>query len=219
MKILLVDDHILVRNGIASLLMSQNIEVSGEASNGLEALERTRQLKPDIILMDINMPLMNGFEATRVIKSEMPYIKIVILTVSEDEENLFEAIKIGADGYLLKDIKSDDFMKLLNGVMKGEAAISPLMATKIINEFKLIANEPGEESSKSELSNREKEVLALVSQGDINKEIASKLHITENTVKYHLRNIMDKLHLRNRASIAAYAATKGITLDPLKIHE
>jgi DNA-binding NarL/FixJ family response regulator len=210
MKVLLVDDHNLVRNGLASLLVSHSITVAGEASDGLGALEKTRQLKPDVILMDINMPHCNGLEATRLIKTEMPNTKIIILTVSEDEENLFEAIKSGAEGYLLKDIKSDEFLKLLNGVTKGEAAISPVMATKIIGEFKQQALGPGKRSSEDQLSDREKEVLELVSKGDLNKEIASALHITENTVKYHLRNIMDKLHLKNRAAVAAYAAAKRI---------
>jgi DNA-binding NarL/FixJ family response regulator len=198
MRVLLVDDHNLVRNGIASLLMAHNIEVAGEASDGLEALQKARQIRPDTILMDINMPR----------------LKIIILTVSEDEENLFEAIKSGAEGYLLKDIKADEFLKLLNGVTRGEAAISPTMAAKIINEFSQRATDQKEESSKSELTDREKEVLRLVSRGDLNKEIALTLNITENTVKYHLRNIMDKLHLRNRAAVAAYAASKGIKPNP-----
>jgi DNA-binding NarL/FixJ family response regulator len=210
MRVLLVDDHNLVRNGIASLLTAHNIEVAGEASDGLEALQRARQISPDIILMDINMPHLNGLEATRLIKAEMPNIKVIILTVSEDEENLFEAIKSGAEGYLLKDIKTDEFLKLLNGVTMGEAAISPVMATKIIDEFAQRAADQKEKSSKGKLSDREKEVLRLVSKGDFNKEIALTLNITENTVKYHLRNIMDKLHLRNRAAVAAYAASKGI---------
>jgi DNA-binding NarL/FixJ family response regulator len=214
MRVLLVDDHNLVRNGIASLLKAHNIEVAGEASDGLEALEKTRQLEPDIILMDINMPRLNGLEATRLIKTEMPNIKIIILTVSEDEGNLFEAIKSGAEGYLLKDIKADEFLKLLNGVTKDEAAISPFMAAKIIGEFKQQGTGLGKESSKSELSDREKEILELVSKGDLNREIALTLYITENTVKYHLRNIMDKLHLRNRASVAAYAARKSINSIP-----
>jgi DNA-binding NarL/FixJ family response regulator len=214
MRVLLVDDHNLVRNGLASLLVAHNIAVAGEASDGLEALERARQLKPDIILMDINMPRCNGLEATRLIKTEIPNTKIIILTVSEDEENLFEAIKSGAEGYLLKNIKSDEFLRLLDGVTKGEAAISPIMAARIIDDFAQRATGQKEESSKGELSDREKEVLELVRRGDPNKEIALALYITENTVKYHLRNIMDKLHLRNRAAAAAYAARKGINPIP-----
>jgi DNA-binding NarL/FixJ family response regulator len=214
MRVLLVDDHNLVRNGLASLLVAHNIAVAGEASDGLEALERARQLKPDIILMDINMPRCNGLEATRLIKTEIPNTKIIILTVSEAEENLFEAIKSGAEGYLLKNIKSDEFLRLLDGVTKGEAAISPIMAARIIDDFAQRATGQKEESSKDELSNREKEVLELVRRGYPNKEIALALYITENTVKYHLRNIMDKLHLRNRAAAAAYAARKGINPIP-----
>lgn len=210
MRVLLVDDHTLVRNGIASLLTANNIEVVGEASDGLEAMEKTRQLKPDIVLMDIKMPRYNGLEATRLIKAEMPQTKIVILTVSDDDEDLFEAIKSGAEGYLLKNIKAREFLALLSGVVKGEAAISPLLATKIIEEFSRQMKEAVAPPSVSELTEREIDVLKLVTGGAINKEIAATLYITENTVKYHLRNIMEKLHLRNRAQVAAYAVSKGI---------
>lgn len=210
MRVLLVDDHTLVRNGIASLLAANNIEVVGEASDGLEAVEKTRQLKPDIVLMDIKMPRYNGLEATRLIKAEMPQTKIVILTVSDDDEDLFEAIKSGAEGYLLKNIKAREFLALLSGVVKGEAAISPLLATKIIEEFSRQMKEAVAPPSVSELTEREIDVLKLVTDGAINKEIATTLYITENTVKYHLRNIMEKLHLRNRAQVAAYAVSKGI---------
>ena len=212
MRVLLVDDHALVRNGIASLLMAHNIKVVGEASDGLEALEKARQLKPDIILMDIKMPRCDGLEATRLIKTEMPEIKIIILTVSDDDEDLFKAIKSGAEGYLLKNIKSEEFFALLFGVIKGEAAISPPLATKIIEEFaRQTTREIEHPPSGSKLTERETDVLRLVVSGAINKEIAATLNITENTVKYHLRNIMEKLHLRNRAQAAAYAVSKGIT--------
>lgn len=207
MKVLLVDDHVLVRNGIASLLMANNIEVVGEAGDGFEAREKARALQPDIILMDIQMPRCNGLEATRLIKAEMPQIKIIILTVSDDDDDLFEAIKSGASGYLLKNIKAEEFFTLLAGVARGEVAIPPLLATRIIEEF---ARQAIREASGSELTGRETEVLALVAQGDSNKEIATTLDITESTVKYHLRNIMEKLHLRNRAQVAAYAVSKGI---------
>lgn len=212
MRILLVDDHALVRNGIASLLRAHNIDVVGEASDGLEALEKARQLKPDIILMDIKMPRCNGLEATRLIKAEMPEVKVIILTVSDDEEDLFEAIKSGAQGYLLKNIKAEEFVSLLDGVAKGEAAISPLLATKIIDEFSRQAAQVAKPALPgSELSVREIDVLRLVSTGALNKEIAATLNITENTVKYHLRNIMGKLHLSNKAQAAAYAVRKGLT--------
>ncbi len=215
MKVLLVDDHALVRNGIASLLMANNIDVVGEASDGLEALEKARQLKPDIILMDIKMPRCNGLEATRLIKAEMPEIKIIILTVSDDDEDLFEAIKSGAEGYLLKNIRAEEFLALLAGVVRNEAAISPLLATKIIEEFARQTKGAEPTPSASELTERETDVLRLVTTGALNKEIAATLNITDNTVKYHLRNIMEKLHLRNRAQVAAYAVSKGITPKPL----
>lgn len=211
MRILLVDDHALVRDGIASLLRAHDIDVVGEASDGLEALEKARQLKPDIVLMDINMPRCNGLEATRLIKTEMPEIKVIMLTVSDDDEDLFEAIKSGAQGYLLKNIRADEFLAFLDGVSKGEAAISPLLATKIIEEFsRQVAKGSKPQEPKSELTDRETDVLKLVASGALNKQIASTLNITENTVKYHLRNIMEKLHLNNKAQVAAYAVSKGI---------
>ncbi len=214
MKVLLADDHELVRNGIASLLKANNIEVVGEASDGLEALEKARVLEPDIILMDIKMPRCNGLEATRLIKTEMPQVKVIILTVSDEDEDLFEAIKSGAEGYLLKNIKAEQFIGLLSGVVKGEAAISPLLATKIIEEFARQTTSGERAAPGSQLTQREIEVLHLVVTGALNKEIASMLSITENTVKYHLRNIMEKLHLKNRAQMAAYAASKGIIFKP-----
>ncbi len=215
MRVMLVDDHALVRNGISSLLIANNIDVVGEAGDGIEALEKARQLKPDIILMDIKMPRCNGLEATRLIKAEMPDIKIVILTVSDDDEDLFEAIKSGAEGYLLKDIEGEEFLSLLFGVTRGEAAISSPMATRIIEEFARQSTEKSKSPSPDdELTAREMEVLKLVSTGALNKEMALTLNISENTVKYHLRNIMDKLHLRNRAGLASYAASRGITHNP-----
>jgi DNA-binding NarL/FixJ family response regulator len=211
MRVLLADDHALVRNGIASLLTANGIEVVGEASDGLEALEKARDLKPDIIIMDIKMPRCNGLEATRLIKTELPQIKIVVLTVSDEEDDLFDAIKSGASGYLLKNIKSEEFLSLLSRVLDGEAAISPVLAGKIIDEFaRQATTQEKPPSSPSDLTNREIDVLKQVAEGLKNREIAELLDITENTVKYHLRNIMEKLHLQNKAQVAAYAVSKGI---------
>ncbi len=210
MRVLLVDDHDLVRNGLASLLKANNIEVVGEASDGLEALKKAHELKPDIILMDIKMPRCNGLEATRLIKAKVPHSKIIILTVSDDDEDLFEAIKSGAEGYLLKNIRAEEFLGRLSGAARGEAAISPLLATKIIEEFARQTKGGAEPVPESQLTEREVDVLRLVVTGALNKEIAPALNITENTVKYHLRNIMGKLHMKNRAQIAAYAVSKGI---------
>lgn len=210
--VLIVDDHDLFRDGIASLLRARGYEVIGEAEDGREAIKRARELRPDLVLMDIRMPNMGGLEATRLIKAELPDIKVVILTVSDEEEDLFEAIKSGAQGYLLKKLKSDIFFELISGVAQGEAPISPRMASKMLTELS-VANSSGvpRQGGSSALSNRELEVLRLVADGRANKEVATQLSISESTVKYHLRNILDKLHLENRAQVIAYASREGIT--------
>jgi len=211
MRVLVVDDHTLVRNGIVSLLRANNIEVVGEADNGADALLKTRQLKPDMVLMDIKMPVHNGIEATKLIKAEMPDTRIVMLTASDDDEDVFEAVKSGASGYVLKNIRSEEFLDLLYGVEIGQPAISPLVAGKIIEEFARQAKGNSSSTSQDDLTEREIEVLKLVADGAKNREISQNLSITENTVKYHLRNIMTKLHLKNRAQMAAYAVIKGLT--------
>ncbi len=208
-RVLIVDDHDLFRDGISSLLKARGYQVVGEANDGAEAVARARELRPDLILMDIRMPNMGGLEATRLIKAEQPDVKIVMLTVSDDEEDLFEAIKSGAQGYLLKKLKADVLFDLLSGVASGEAPIAPKMAAKMMEEF-AHGSRGGKAGDQKDLSDREMEVLRLVAQGKINKEIAADLMITERTVKYHLRNILDKLHLANRTQAAAYAARKGI---------
>lgn len=214
MRVLVVDDHTLVRNGIVSLLTANNVQVVGEADNGADALLKVRQLKPDMVLMDIKMPGHSGIEATRRIKAEMPETRIVMLTASDDDEDVFEAIKSGASGYVLKNIRSEEFLDLLYGVEIGQPAISPLVAGKIIDEFARQASGNSSRASQDELTEREIEVLRLVADGAQNREIGQNLSITENTVKYHLRNIMAKLHLKNRAQMAAYAVSKGLTPNP-----
>jgi len=209
-KALVADDHILFRKGLVTLLASSRagIEVVGEASNGFEAMELARELIPDIILMDITMPGCNGLEATRLIKAKMPHVRIIILTVSEADQDLFHAIKVGAHGYLLKNLEPEDLIRYLKDVQKGEAAISPSIATKILAEFsRKMALEPGPEDT---LTLREKQVLQLVARGDTNRAIASSLSITENTVKNHLRNILEKLHLQNRVQATAFALEHGL---------
>lgn len=213
MRVLIVDDHALFRSGLASLLTANDIDVVGEAGSGLEGAERTRQLRPDIVLMDIKMANLNGIQAAQLIKSEMPQTKIVMVTAFDDDEDLFEAMKSGADGYILKNIEAEEFVKLLSGVMEGNVAVSPWIANKIAKE---LFRQPGRlRSSRSanELTKQEAKVLELVSSGATNKEIASSLSISDNTVKYRLRNIMEKLHIKNRAQMAAYAVMRGVALN------
>ncbi len=215
LRVLLVDDHALFRAGIASLLASRpGVEVVGEAQDGAEALEAARRLNPDIVLMDVHMPRMGGLEATRAISAELPRVKVVMLTVSDQDADLFEAIKSGAHGYLLKNLEPEELFDYLTGISRGEAPISRTMAAKILNEFASQASRPkAPEPAEAEepLTPREREVLRLVAAGATNKEIASALTLTENTVKNHLRNILEKLHLENRTQAAAYALKKGLT--------
>jgi DNA-binding NarL/FixJ family response regulator len=211
LRILLVDDHDLFRKGIARLIDSQpDFQVVGEGRDGREALEQARRLQPDVILMDIAMPNWNGTQATRRIKTEMPRVHVVMLTVSDDDEDLFAAIRAGASGYLLKSVKPEELFRSLRGVPRGEAAISPLLASKVLREFARLDQPAPVPGAVEGLSPRETEVLALVTEGLINREIGERLHIAENTVKNHLRNILDKLHLNNRAQAAAFAVRHGL---------
>lgn len=211
MRLVLADDHALFRAGIASLLRAWGHEVVGEAGNGLEALELVRGLRPDLVLMDITMPECNGLEATRLIKAELPDTRIVIVTVSDDDEHLFEAIKSGAEGYLLKDVAEGELESTLSALEAGEPALSPRLAAKILDEFvRLGRQEPLEESRRDDLTAREREVLQLVAEGATNREIAASLQLSEHTVHFHVKNILAKLHLRNRAQAVAYAIRTGL---------
>ena len=207
LRILLADDHVLFRKGIASLIAHRpDMQVVGEARDGLEAIEQARATMPDIVLMDIHMPRCSGLEAIPQILRDCPNTKIVMLTVSDDDQDLFTAIKYGAFGYLLKDIEPSNLFALLDGVRRGEAPIAGVMASKILHEFRQAEkNAPSTVETPDELTARETEVLRLVANGSTNREIATTLSITENTVKMHLRNILDKLHLQNRTQATAYA--------------
>jgi DNA-binding NarL/FixJ family response regulator len=213
-RVLIADDHALFRDGLRSLLEARDVEVVAEARNGTEAIERARELRPDIVLMDLNMPEMGGLDATRILSAEMPEIKTVILTASEDDEDLFEAVKVGAQGFLPKNLEAVEFFELLNRVTGGEPALTPALARKLLGEFR----QPSGDRSKRathQLTDREYEVLEyLVAGVTSNKDLASHMSVSENTVKYHLRNILDKLHVQNRAQVIAYAVREGL-INPL----
>lgn len=209
MRVLLVDDHTLFRKGLVGLLeRDKEFQVVGEAENGAEAINKTKQLKPDLVVMDIHMPGTDGIEATRRIREILPSTKVVILTVSEKDKDLFEAIKSGAHGYLLKTLEPDELCAMLRGVFEGEAPISRVMASKILSEFAAQVAKKSQ-NAEDELSAREKDVLQLLATGLTNKEIGKKLAVAENTVKTHLKNILNKLHLQNRVQAATFAHEKG----------
>ncbi|RLC66716.1 MAG: DNA-binding response regulator [Chloroflexi bacterium] len=211
LRILLVDDHLLFRKGLARLLNAQpDFEVVGEAADGLEAVERAQALRPDLVLMDIRMPRCNGLEATRRIKAQMENVHVVVLTVSEDEEDLTTAVRYGADGYLLKDLMPEMLFQQLRGLTNGEAPLSRTMTGKLFRQLAQQGRPTIQSAATDALSARECEVLALVAEGDSNREIAEKLGISYNTVKNHVRSILTKLGVKNRAQAAAYAVSEGL---------
>ena len=206
MKIVIADDHALFRDSLRSLLEAHGLEVLGEARNGREAVELARKLKPDVLLMDLSMPEMDGLAATKLISAEQPDVKVVILTASDEDSKLFEAIKSGAQGYLLKNLESEEFFSLLEGVKRGEPALTPALARKLLQEFARPAQASAPQQDPDALTDREREVLELLVNGiTSNRKLAKQLGVSENTVKFHVRNILDKLHLHNRAQVVSYA--------------
>jgi DNA-binding NarL/FixJ family response regulator len=208
MRVLLADDHALFRDGLASLLQARDIEVAGHACDGLEALELARRLNPDVVLMDLAMPRCGGLEGTRMIKQELPGITVVILTVSEADDDLFEAIRAGASGYLVKSSPAEEFFGLLEALDRGEAPLSPGLAMRIIRHLGEHEDQPPGQGLG--LTPREDEVLRLVAQGLTNQDIAAALFISVATVKFHMTHILHKLHLRSRAQAVAYAHQHGL---------
>ena len=206
MRILIADDHSLFRDGLRSLLLAQGHDVIGEAKNGEEAVRLTRELKPDLVLMDLQMPELDGIAATRVLTAELPEVKVVILTASEEESKLFDAIKAGAQGYLLKNLEADAFFDMLDRAQRGEPALTPALARKLLQEFARPADTASSSPDEEPLTPREREVLELMVEGvTSNRKLAKRLNLSENTVKFHVRNILDKLRLHNRAEVVGYA--------------
>lgn len=215
MNILIADDHGLFRDSLRSLLEAHGLNVIGEAKNGREAVELARRLKPNIVLMDLSMPELDGLSATRLISADQPEVKVVILTASDEDAKLFEAIKSGAQGYLLKNLESDEFFALLEGIGRGEPGLTPALARKLLLEFARPAQASAPPHDPDALTDREREVLELLVQGiTSNRKLARELGVSENTVKFHVRNILDKLHLHNRAQVVSYAIRNKIVETP-----
>jgi DNA-binding NarL/FixJ family response regulator len=213
MRLVIADDHALFRDGLRSLLEAHGFDVVAEARDGREAVLATRSQRPDVVLMDISMPGMNGLDATRLISAELPDIRVVMLTASDSDQDLFEAIRSGASGYLSKDLEATQFVALLDGVARGEPAISPEVARKMLGELARPAS-PAPATDRFGLTDREQEVLAMLVSGvTSNRDLAERLFVSENTIKFHLRNILDKLHLSSRAQVIAYAMQHHL-VDP-----
>ena len=212
-RCLLVDDPALFRSGVAELLRSTHrIEIAGQACNGEEAVRKAWELKPDVILMDCHMPVCNGIEAVRKLRNDNFTGAVLMLTVSEADDDLFNAIKNGANGYLLKGAELEELVSAIYYAARGETVISPVMATKLISEFKSSHKQRGGGSDDPDaLSDREIEILKLVAGGITNRDVAEALFITESTVKSHMRNIMSKLHMKSRYQVVSYAVKRGLT--------
>lgn len=233
MRILLADDHALFTEGLQHLLQARGYQVVGSASNGLEALQLARDLHPDMILMDIRMPVCNGLEATRLIKTELPEIQIVMLTASDEHDDLFEALKSGASGYLLKNLTPNVLFNYISGMTRGEAPLSRELSASLLQEFAQQATDlekhrqinenheqekartevdqrPEEQPPEMKLTNRQLEILEMVAAGLSYKEVGAALHLSENTVKYHMGGIVRSLHQKNREQVVAYAISTGL---------
>jgi DNA-binding NarL/FixJ family response regulator len=215
-RTMIVDDHALFRRGLEMVLAAEpDIELVGEASDGAEAVEKAGETLPDIILMDIRMPRSSGIEACRALKDVAPSAKIVMLTISDEEADLFEAIRAGASGYLLKDIPLDEVADMVRAVDEGQSLINPSMAGKLLTEFAVLArreaaSEPPEQVPAPKLTDREMQVLKLIARGMNNRDIAKELFISENTVKNHVRNILEKLQIHSRMEAVMVAVREKL---------
>jgi len=211
-QVLLVDDHALFRRGLALVLGAEvDLEVVGEASHGVEAVERATELQPHVVVMDVRMPGMGGVEATRRIRQAQPATRVVMLTGSTEDDDLFGALRAGASGYLLKEVAIDEIAAAVRAIARGQALVSPSMAARLVAEFNALSRRVDEQHDHApRLTDRELEVLRLVARGLANKEIAAELVIAENTVKNHVRNILEKLQVRTRMEAALYAVRERL---------
>jgi two-component system NarL family response regulator len=205
MRVVLADDHPLFLDGLKNLITSRGLEVVGTACDGWEALDRARSLNPDLVLMDVQMPRLDGLAATRLIKAEMPRIKVVMLTMDDRNESLFEAIKSGASGYLLKTENTDVFFQSLLAMAEGQAPLSAGLAARILKEFAEHPDDTRKVAPEDGLSTRQRQVLAMVASGMTYKEVGAKLNLSERTIKYHMGEIVQRLHLENRSQVIEYA--------------
>jgi DNA-binding NarL/FixJ family response regulator len=213
LRVLIVDDHALFRRGLQMVLRQESdIDVVGEAADGHEAVDKAQELMPDVVLMDVRMPGQSGIKATEQIKDNLPHAKILMLTISDEEADLYDAIKAGASGYLLKEISIDEVAEAVRSVWAGQSRISPSMASKLLTEFAAMSRRADERQQlpAPRLTDREMEVLKLVAQGMNNRDIAKELFISENTVKNHIRNILEKLHLHSRMEAVVYAVREKL---------
>ncbi|MGE5577406.1 MAG: response regulator [Syntrophothermus sp.] len=215
MRVLIADDHALLREGLRRVLeFESEIEVVGEAADGVQAVERARELRPDVVVLDINMPGLDGIEVTRRIKRECPAAQIVVLTIHDDDQYVFEVVKAGAQGYVLKDIEPGQIVEAIKTVRRGESYIPPNLMSKVLGEFKRMsgelaagaaAHDQAAEEGQGRLTEREQEILRAIAQGLTNREIADRFYISEKTVKNHVSNLLRKLHLTDRTQAAIYA--------------
>jgi DNA-binding NarL/FixJ family response regulator len=213
-RILLIDDQPLFRGAIAALLAGQpDMEVVGEAENGLVGVEQARALRPDLVILDVDMPVMNGVEAVRLIREQVMDVKVIMLTVSDSDDHVLDALRNGAHGYLLKDLRPEQLYDMIRSVMRNETPISPAVAGRLLREIRESGPQrvtsPSAQDTRT-VTPRELEILRLVAEGLSNKEIARKLVITEGTVKNHIHNALEKLHMDNRIQAAAYVIRHGL---------
>ncbi|MBL8074851.1 MAG: response regulator transcription factor [Nitrospira sp.] len=212
-KVLIADDHGVVREGLMAMLQTiEIVDVVGEAKHGMDAVEKTKRLLPDVILMDLRMPFMDGVEATRQIKREFPHIGVIALTMDDEQQHIFNLVRAGATGYLLKDSDSSQIVDAIQTIARGDSLIHPSVASKILAEFSLLADDRAQPRSSvdHDLTEREITVLRLVASGQTNKEVANSLELSEKTIKNHLGNIFHKLHVYDRTQAAVLAIRRGI---------